>query len=141
MTGREEGKNQRVLVVENHAFFRENLVEWITHQPGLTCCGEATSAAEAEAALDSTQPDLILLDLTLEGSTGFDFLRLLEARQSRVPVIVLSQNEEQRSADAALAAGARGYVSKAAATEELRPAIDAVVAGSRFVSGRGVVAS
>jgi DNA-binding NarL/FixJ family response regulator len=64
-------------------------------------------------------------------------LHWLSGRETKLPVIVLSQYEEARYAAPALEAGARGYVSKAAATEELQPAINAVLDGQCYVSGRG----
>ena len=130
-------KKRRVLVVENHRFFRENLVIWIGRQEQLECCGEAETAQDAQSAVDTQQPDILLLDLSLKGSTGFDVLRWLTARQSKLPVIVLSQYEEAQYATPVLEAGARGYVSKGVATEELLPAINAVLDGHCYVSGRG----
>jgi DNA-binding NarL/FixJ family response regulator len=128
---------RRVLVVENHRFFRENLVDWLASQQNLECCAEAEDVSSAQAAIDTYRPDLVLLDLNLNGASGFDFLRWLNGRVSEFPVIVLSQYEEQRYADQALQAGARAYVTKAAATEELQPAITAVLHGKCYVSGRG----
>ena len=128
---------RRVLVVENHRFFRENLVNWISQQDELECCGEAGSVPDAQSAVKAQRPDVVLLDLSLDDSTGFDLLHWLSARESKLPVIVLSQHEESRFATPALKAGARGYVSKDAATEELHPAINAVLDGRCYVSGRG----
>ncbi|MFL6583358.1 MAG: response regulator transcription factor [Chthoniobacterales bacterium] len=126
---------RRVMVVENHRFFRENLISWIASQEHLECCCVAEDVSEAQRATESCQPDLILLDLTLNGLGGFDFLQWLGPRTAQFPVIVLSQYEEERYAATALEAGARGYVTKAAATEELLPAIAAVLAGDCYISG------
>ena len=128
---------RKVFVVENHRFFRENLVNWISRQDELECCGEAGSVPDAQRAVDAQHPDVLLLDISLDGSTGFELLHWLSDREPKLPVIVLSQYEEARYADPALEAGARGYVSKAAATEELQTAIDAVLEGQCYVSGRG----
>lgn len=130
---------RRVFVVENHLFFRENLVNWIRQQDELECCGEAGSVPDAQNAVYAQLPDVLLLDISLDGSTGFELLHWLNGREPKLPVIVLSQYEEARYADPALEAGARGYVSKAAATEELQAAIDAVLAGQLYVSGRGIL--
>src|SRR5436190_23236228 len=112
-------KKRRILVVENHQFFRENLVSWIARQEQLECCGEADTVADAQTAVDAKQPDLLLLDLSLGKGTGFDLLRWLQDRQLKLPVIILSQYEESQYANPALEAGARGYISKGVATEEL----------------------
>jgi DNA-binding NarL/FixJ family response regulator len=130
-------KKRRVLVVENHRFFRENLVNWIGLQEQLECCGEAETVLDAQNAVDRDQPDILLLDLSLKASSGFDLLSWLSGRQSKLPVIVLSQYEEAQYANPALKAGARGYVSKGVATEELLSAINAVLEGNCYVSGRG----
>lgn len=124
-------------MVENHQFFRENLVNWIGLQEQLECCGEAETVLDAQSAVDTQRPDLLLLDLSLRGSTGFDLLSWLKSRESKLPVIVLSQYEEGQYATLVLEAGARGYVSKGVATEELLPAINAVLDGHCYVSGRG----
>jgi DNA-binding NarL/FixJ family response regulator len=138
--GSDFGK-RRVLVVENHPFFRENLLNWIASQEDLEAVAEAATISDAIDAVHSSHPDLVLLDLNLDGeSSGLDFLRWLRGQDSRLFVIVLSQYEEQRFADIALEAGARGYVSKAAATDELQPAINAVLNGQFYVSGRGAFA-
>ena len=134
-------KKQRVLVVENHQFFRENLVNWIGRQDQLECCGEAETVVDAQSAVETQTPDVVLLDLSLKGSTGFDLLHWLKGRQLKLPVIVLSQYEESQYANPVLEAGARGYVSKGAATEELLPAISAVLDGQCYVSGRGAFSS
>src|SRR6476620_1496516 len=135
---RGEQKNS-VLVVENHQFFRENLIAWIATQKGLVCCAEAATVKEAEAAIAIQPPGLILLDLTLDEGSGIDLLHRIEDRLATIAVIVLSQYEEERYAEVALEAGARGYVSKPVATEELQPAIEAVLRGLCYVSGKGVV--
>jgi len=131
-------KKQRILVVENHQFFRENLVNWIRLQEQFECCGEADTVVDAQSAVDTQRPDLLLLDLSLRGSTGLDLLSWLRSRELKLPVIVLSQYEEAQYATIVLEAGARGYVSKGVATEELLPAINAVLDGHCYVSGRGV---
>src|SRR5436309_9895086 len=133
---------RRVLVVENHRFFRENLVNWLADQEELECCGQAETVSEAQDAVNSGHPDLVLLDLFLDqDSHGFDFLRWMEATLLQLPVIVLSQHEESEFAYSALDAGARAYVSKAAATEELHPAISAVFDGKSYISGLGAFPS
>jgi DNA-binding NarL/FixJ family response regulator len=130
-------KKQRILVVENHQFFRENLVNWIGLQEQFECCGEAETVLDAQSAVDRQRPDLLLLDLSLRGSTGLDLLSWLRSRELKLPVIVLSQYEEAQYATLVLEAGARGYVSIGVATEVLLPAINAVLDGYCYVSGRG----
>jgi DNA-binding NarL/FixJ family response regulator len=137
-TQRINSGKRRVLVVENHPFFRENLLNWIASQEDLEACAEAATVSAAIEAVHSSHPDLVLLDLNLDGeSSGLDFLHWHKDRASGLLVIVLSQYEEQRFGDIVLEAGARGYVSKAAATDELQPAINAVLNGQCYVSGRG----
>src|SRR5204863_2405732 len=96
-----DGGKARVLVVENHEFFRENLIAWISTQPKLDCCAEAANVLEAQKAVQEYEPRLIVLDLTLNGASGLDFLRWLGDRTADILVVVLSQYEESLYADKA----------------------------------------
>ena len=63
-------KKIRVLIVEDHPFFRSGLVQWLNQQEQVTCCGEADSVEAARKAVVETQPDVILMDLRLGDGEG-----------------------------------------------------------------------
>lgn len=124
----------RVLVIDDHPFFREGLVTWIQRQPQLDCCGEAETLVDARRALGELKPDLVLLDLQLRDGDGLDLLRQPPSGRPLPPTIVLSQRDESLYAERALRAGARGYVMKDEATATVLRAIEAVLAGGVYVS-------
>lgn len=84
----------------------------------------------------ATQPDLVLLDLRLGDGDGLDLLPELHNFFPKLPVLVLSQNDEELYAERALRAGARGYIMKEEATEEVLTAITVVLGGQTYVTRR-----
>jgi DNA-binding NarL/FixJ family response regulator len=124
----------RVLVVDDHPFFREGLVMWIHRQPQLECCGQAETLAEARKAIQELKPDLILLDLQLKDGDGLDLLRKPPGGEPLPHTIVVSQRDESLYAERALRAGAHGYVMKDEATTTVLQAIQTVAAGGVYVS-------
>ena len=124
----------RVLIVDDHPFFRGGITAWIDRQNGLMCCGCADSPKDSLAALENLRPDIMLLDLQLREGDGFDVLRALRAAGRATPVIVVSHKDENIFAERALQAGARGYVTKEEACDALLDAITAVLSGRIHVS-------
>ena len=127
-------RTARVLIVDDHPFFREGLIGWITRQSHLTWCGVADSPGAALQAIAEHDPDIVLLDLHLREGDGFGLLRALKdcARQPRV--IVLSHKDESIFAERAIRAGAQGYVLKDEAVDVLLTAIQEVLEGGTHLS-------
>jgi DNA-binding NarL/FixJ family response regulator len=134
-------RRQRVLVVDDHPFFREGLISWINRDPGFECCGWAECTTTALQAIETHKPDLLLLDVQLRGSDGFDVLAALATRSDAPPTIVLSQHESADYAERAARAGARGYVTKTEASSTVLEAIRAVLAGGLFFRSRIIAAA
>ncbi len=122
----------RVLLVDDHAVVRAGLRLLIEQQPDLEVCGEAASVEEA-VALDCA-PDVILLDLVLgRGARGQDVVLAVAEGFRGVPVLALSMIDSLAVVEAVLAAGARGYVLKDAAADELVGAIRSVASGREYL--------
>jgi DNA-binding NarL/FixJ family response regulator len=124
----------RIFVVEDNLFVRESLVRLLGSQPDLSCCGESDSALTAPFLIAEQQPDLILADLRLKHGEAFDLLVTLRELRIGTPVLILSQADESIYAAKALAAGARGYLMKQEAPQELFDAIHQVLQGSFYLS-------
>lgn len=125
-----------VLVVDDHEVVRIGLRGLIDSHPDMLVCGEAGSLAEARAAIEGLDPDVVLLDLTLGDESGFSLLRSMGPGRRWPPVLVLSMFDEALYSDDALELGASGYLMKDAPPEELTRAIRTVAAGGVYLSDR-----
>jgi DNA-binding NarL/FixJ family response regulator len=124
----------RVMIVDDHPMTRAGLAHMLNHQPDMTVSGEAESAAEALASLETNEPDLMLVDITLPGKSGLELIKDIKAMHPALPVLVVSMHDESLYADRVLRAGARGYISKHEGGEKLMSAIRHVLSGKIYVS-------
>lgn len=124
---------KRVFVVENHVDFRRVVQILIAREKDLTPCGEADSAEEALDMILETSPDLVLIDLSLPGMSGTEFIKVLKDRCPKSSCVILSGHHEREYADQALEAGALGYIVKSNA-EEILEGVRCSAAGERFLS-------
>jgi DNA-binding NarL/FixJ family response regulator len=128
------GPKKRVLLVDDHPMMRQGLALLINQQPDLTMCCEAAAAAEAMRLIGTSKPDLAIVDLSLEGSSGLELIKDLQALHPEVPVLVMSMHDESLYAERLLRAGARGYVMKQAGGETVLGAIRCVLSGRVYLS-------
>jgi DNA-binding NarL/FixJ family response regulator len=98
-------------------------------------CGEADDTTSALKAMETCQPDLVIVDISLKNSNGIDLLRRIRDRYDKVHVLIWSMYPENLYAERALRAGARGYLNKTRVTRELMEAIRSVLVGKVYVSG------
>jgi len=124
----------RVLIVEDHPLFREALVQLINRQQDLVACGECDDSREIAAAIENQKPDLLLLDLMLNGAGGVDLIKQLHALFPKLRILVLSMHDESVFAARVLRAGALGYVMKQEASSHVIAALRTVLAGEIHVS-------
>lgn len=129
-----ESRKARILVIEDNAFVREGIISLIDGQPDLCCCGEADSVGSTPTAVAKCKPDLVLTDLRFKDGDAFELMNSVALERPRLPVLVLSQCDEVLYAERALQAGARGYVMKVEAADELLNAIRAVLQGKVYLS-------
>src|SRR5438046_9422628 len=113
-------RKRRILVADDHPLFREGLVQLINRERDLCCCGQTATTAATQAAVARLKPDLVVLDLRLKDGDGLDLIKILRAHFPALPTLVLSQHEETLYAERALRAGARGYVMKEEAADDVR---------------------
>src|SRR5436190_2174704 len=111
-------RTSRVLVVDDHPIVRQGLASLINREPDLMVCGEAEDANSALQAVETLQPDILILDISLNGPTGMDLLKSVRAQNPNLPVLILSMHDELVYAERALRAGANGYIMKQEATEK-----------------------
>lgn len=124
----------RVFIVEDHVIFRDGLKTLLATTPEIEVVGEASSAEEAVARVGESRPDIVLMDVKLPGMSGIEATRHIVAADPSVHVLVITMFDDAPSVFAAMQAGARGYVLKGAAHEELLRAILAVADGEAIFS-------
>ena len=124
----------RVLLVEDHPMFRERLAQVIEANAEMSVCGEADNTVRAIELIRETSPQIVVADITLNGSDGLSLMKDLRGQGLATPVLILSMHEEELYAERALRAGARGYITKAAAANEIVEAIQRVLAGGMYFS-------
>ena len=113
---------------------RQGLAQLLSHEGDLTVCGQAANAAHGLSSARSLEPDLAIVDLSLKGSSGLDLVKDFRAFLPKMPVLVLSMHDETIYAERVLLAGARGYVMKQEAMEDIIAAVRRLLAGGFYVS-------
>lgn len=120
----------RFLIVDDHPLFRDALAVAIQSAYPEAEIVEASSIAAARETLQSAEPfDLLLLDLAMPGTRGFDGLIELRAARPKQPILVVSAHEDPRIIHEAMTCGAAGYISKSVKKRDLSEAIQDVMAG------------
>jgi DNA-binding NarL/FixJ family response regulator len=121
-------------LVEDHPVFRLGLKELVNQEDDLQVCGEADDVEGALEQIASTQPDLVLVDLSLKGESGIDLIKKLRALHEELPLLVVSMYDEALYAERALNAGARGYIMKQETSASIVEAARKVLEGKIFLS-------
>ena len=123
----------RVLIADDHLFYREGLRVMLGAVPEIQLVGEATTGDEAIERALALQPDVVLMDLKMPGATGIEATRRIVRESPRIGVLVLTMFDDD-SVFAAIRAGARGYLLKDARLDDVVRAIDAVGRGEAIFS-------
>lgn len=127
-------KKNRVLVVDDHPIVRQGLALLINREPDLTVCGEAQDARMAMQSISTTRPDILVVDISLNGPDGLDLLKDIRSRYPDLPVLILSMHDESIYAERALRAGAQGYIMKQEASEKVLLALRRILSHEIYVS-------
>ena len=123
----------RILVVEDFELLRQFVVGLLGKRPGLQVVGEASDGLKALQRAVELRPDLMVLDIGLPSLSGIEVARRVRTLVPHAKILFFSAESSPDAVQEALSAGALAYVHKQLASE-LLPAIDAVLAGKRFVS-------
>ena len=123
-----------VLLVDDHAVVREGYRRLLERQGDILVIGEAADAAKAHALFSALHPQIVVLDITLPGTSGMEALRRMLVYRPGTRVLVFSMHEEAIFARRALQAGAFGYLTKASAPNVLVEAVHAVAQGKKYLS-------
>ncbi|MGH8891102.1 MAG: response regulator, partial [Acidothermaceae bacterium] len=128
----------RVVIADDHPVFRDGL-RALLHDLGADVVAEAADGAAALNMVERHRPDVVLMDLRMPVLNGIEAVGRLSRDHPHVAVLVLTMSEDTPSLQAALAAGARGYLLKESTKEDIGRALDAVARGE-IVIGSGIAA-
>lgn len=131
---RSTSKKNRVLIIDDHVMVREGVAEIIKHEDDLDVCGTATTANEGMEAVNKLKPDLVLVDITLPGKNGIEFIKDVRSMHPEMPILVMSMHDESLYVDRVLRAGGRGYIRKQEGGDKLIEAMRRVLHGEIVVS-------
>ena len=126
----------KVFVVDDHPIVRQGLAQLINREPDLAVCGEAEEAASALQAIGGEKPDVLIVDISLNGPDGLELLKNVRLRYPTLPVLILSMHDESIYAERALRAGANGYIMKHEAAEKVLLAVRQILNREIYVSER-----
>ncbi len=125
---------RRILIVDDHPIFRHGLAQLINQAHDLVVCGEAEDYHGAWKAVNDLNPDMLIVDITLKNMSGIDLIKDLHKQHKSLPVLVVSMHEESLYAERSLRAGARGYIMKQEASENVIEAVRQVLQGRLYAS-------
>ncbi len=123
----------RVLIVDDHALFREGIRLILQNQGSIEVIGEAADGAEAIEAARALKPDVVLMDVSMPGMDGLRAARQIKQECPQTQVLMLTMHESDDYFFHSLSAGASGYVLKEAASADLVAAIQSVAQGQVFL--------
>ena len=129
-------QKKTVFVVDDHPLLRQGLAMMINREPDLMVCGEAEEAHAAMRAIAASRPDILIVDISLNGPDGLDLLKALRSSYPDLPVLILSMHDETIYAERALRARANGYIMKQEATEKVLVAVHRILGGDIYLSER-----
>src|ERR1700723_1639548 len=132
---RHAGKRS-VFVVDDHPLLRQGRALLINQQQDLEVCGEAEEAKAAMKAIGQRRPDILIVDISLNGPDGLDLLKNIRVLYPDLPVLILSMHDEAIYAERALRARANGYIMKQEATEKVLVAVRRILHGDVYLSDR-----
>jgi DNA-binding NarL/FixJ family response regulator len=124
----------RILLVDDHPIVRQGIKQVLSGAFEPAIVGEASNAEEGMTEVQQTDWDVMVLDLSLPGTSGLDLLKDLKRERPELPVLVLSMHSPDQFARRAISAGASGYVTKDSHPSELIKAVEEVIAGRRYLN-------
>lgn len=124
----------RVIIADDHPMVREGLKKTLSEEVDIRIVGEARNAQETRAVVSETDADVLVLDISMPGTSGLSLLQDVVRLKKDLRVLILSMHPEERFAIRALREGASGYLTKEAAPEELASAIRKIATGRRYIS-------
>jgi DNA-binding NarL/FixJ family response regulator len=129
-------KSVRILIADDHELIRRGLAVTLAEVPGWAIVGQAENGRRAVELAQSTQPDVVILDMTMPELNGLEAARQILADRPAVRVLILTAHESEQLVREVLNVGAQGYVLKSDAGKSLVAAVDALLDGRPFFTSK-----
>ncbi len=126
-------ETKTIVLADDHAVVRSGLRAILEEDPGLEVVAEAEDVAEVIRKLGAYKPDVLVLDINMKGESSLESIEKIRSSSPETRVVVLTMQTETEYAREALRGGANGYLLKDAADTDLLEAVQAAVAGERYV--------
>lgn len=127
-------KKSKIFIVDDHPILRQGLAMLINQEDDMIFCGEAGNAGDAVLGIEKIKPDLALIDISLEGTSGLELTKNILAKNPQMLILIISMYDEAVYVERVLKAGARGYLTKREANDHIITAIRQVLKGEIYVS-------
>lgn len=124
----------RIIVVDDHTLFRAGVVKLLQAIPEVEIVGEAANGRQAVQLVSMLRPDVVTMDLAMYGLNGLEATACIRAQFPNTKVIVLSMHANEEYLQAALKAGASGYILKRSTPDDLKLAVQTVARGGLYLS-------
>lgn len=124
----------RIVIIDDHMLFREGLKSILANESGMNVIGEAEDGESGLEYIQTAQPDVILLDISIPGISGIEVCRQITNRFPEIKTIILTMHKSGEYLAAALGVGAKGFILKHSAVTELTTAIRTVYSGKKYIS-------
>lgn len=125
---------RHILVVDDHPLVRKGVRALLASEPDLAVAAEAANRGETLDILRREKIDLVILDISLEGSDGIEITKAIRAEFGPLPILIVSMHDETLYAERALRAGANGYIMKDELADNIAKTLRQVLEGKIYVS-------
>jgi len=125
--------NIRVVIVDDHPMVAEGIEAILESYDDIDVVGTLSSGQDAVDQVSTLAPDVMLLDLNMPGLSGLNAIEMILEVRPETRIVILSMHDSSEYINTALSHGASGYILKDVPTDEIRTAIDAVMAGNQYL--------
>jgi DNA-binding NarL/FixJ family response regulator len=129
-------KKTKIFIVDDHPLLRQGLAQLINQEADMISVGEAGDATAALQGIEKAKPDLVIVDISLKGTSGIELTKNILAKHPKMLVLIISMYDESVYLERSLRAGAKGYLMKREATDHVITAIHRVLRGDIYVSDK-----
>jgi DNA-binding NarL/FixJ family response regulator len=125
----------RVVLADDHVFVRDGIKSLLENEANIEVVAEATDGFEAMNIVETTKPDLLILDIRMPNMTGIEVVEKLRSQKNNIKIVMLSMHESEEYVLKSIRAGADGYLLKGSSKEEFLKALHTVSNGGKYFSG------